>query len=141
MFKHSFCDCRNMPKTRVNTSMGIKYPIGNLTRLKNDYYSDKNERRIKMPEKTKNVREQIEELGIDCDKLHQIGGGLDNIKELMHILSETVEHYTSPEDITKAPSILLIRDIQRVVQLSFIFDNELERVNNALNVLIEQIEK
>ncbi len=141
MFKYSFCDARNMSKTRVNTSMGIKYPIWNLTRLKNDYYSDKNERKIKMTEKTKNVREQVEELGIDCDKLHQIGGGLDNIKEIMNILSETLENYTSPEDIKKTPSIMLIRDIQRVVQLSFIFDNELERVYKALNVLIEQIEK
>lgn len=43
MLKHSFYDPRNMSKTRVNTSMGIKYPIRNLTRLKIDYYSSKKE--------------------------------------------------------------------------------------------------
>lgn len=93
-----------------------------------------------MTEKRLSVWQQVDALGIDRNLLYEIGGGFDNIKEIMKILFETLEGYSSIEELEQQPNAIILSNIKRVTQLCCICDNELGKANNALETLRVQME-
>ncbi len=67
-------------------------------------------------------------------------GGLDNIKTLMYYISVELESYTCIEKIERCPAHILFDNISRVIQLTYIFDNEFEHIMQALETIRKQIE-
>ena len=67
-------------------------------------------------------------------------GGLDNIKTLMYYISDELDNYTRIEAIERYPAKILVDIITRVIQLTYIFDNEFEHTMQALETIRKQIE-
>lgn len=83
--------------------------------------------------------EQLENLGIDVDLIFNILGRLDNMNLLMSYISSELENYQTEEDLQKRPSNILLDEIKRVQQLTFIFDNEFKEAYNNAELLNRQI--
>ncbi len=66
--------------------------------------------------------------------------GLDIIKTLMYYISVELEPYTRIEAIERCPAHILLGNISRVIQLTYIFDNEFEHTMQALETIRKQIE-
>ena len=71
---------------------------------------------------------------------YSVLGGLDNIKTLMYYVSVELESYTHIEALQKCPVHILLDNIRRVIQLTYIFDNEFEHTMQALETIRKQIE-
>ena len=83
--------------------------------------------------------EQLENLGIDVDLIYNILGRLDNMNLLVSYISSELESYQTEEDLKKRPSKILLDEIKRVVQLTYIFDNECKEAYNNAELLNRQI--
>lgn len=83
--------------------------------------------------------EQLENLGIDTDLLITVLGRLDNMKLLISYISSELENYHTEEDLPKCSNKVLLDEIQRVVQLTYIFDNEFKEAYKNAELLYEQM--
>ena len=93
-----------------------------------------------MTDRTLTICQQVDNLGIDRNLLYEICGGLDNIKELMDISYETIENYANIEEFKKHSIDCIHFSIKRVLQLSYIFDNEFKKTMQAWEALKNQME-
>ena len=71
---------------------------------------------------------------------YSVLGGLDNIKTLMYYISDELDNYTRIEAIERCTAKILVDSITRVIQLTYIFDNEFEHTMQALETIRKQIE-
>lgn len=82
---------------------------------------------------------QIEELGININLLYEILGGLDNIKTLLYYISAELEDYNDIETVKKCPATCLFGEIRRVMQLTYIFDDEYKNTYKNTEILLAQM--
>ena len=85
---------------------------------------------------TLKVCNQRDNWGIKDDLFLQVSCGLENIEFLHKLMNESLEAYTLPRDIQLNPGALK-HDIKRIIQISYIIDNELARARKAVDALIE----
>lgn len=84
---------------------------------------------------------QIEELGIDINLLLDILGGLDNMKILISYAAEELEDYSDVETVEKSSAKHLFSQIRRVMQLTYIFDNEFKHTYKSTETLLTQMDQ
>ncbi len=82
---------------------------------------------------------QLENLGIDIDLMNMILGRLDNMKLLVSYISSELENISDIEDLSRYSDITLLDTIKRVVQLTYIFDNEFKEANKSAELLNKQM--
>ena len=58
----------------------------------------------------------------------------------MYYISDELDNYTRIEAIERYPAKILVDSITRVIQLTYIFDNEFEHTMQALETIRKQIE-
>ncbi len=84
---------------------------------------------------------QIEKLGIDINLLWDILGGLDNMKILISYAAEELEDYSDVETVEKSSAEHLFSQIRRVMQLTYIFDNEFKHTYKSTETLLTQMDQ
>ena len=84
---------------------------------------------------------QFEALGINVNLLWEILGGLDNINTIMHYISLELEDYSDVETVKKRPADFLFDEIRRVMQLTYIFDNEFKNTLENTETLLKQFDE
>lgn len=83
--------------------------------------------------------EQIKELGIEENLLWDILAGLENMKTIIYYISLEFEDYSDVETVEKRPADVLLDEIRRVMQLTYIFDNEFKDTYKSAETLLEQM--
>lgn len=89
---------------------------------------------------TLSVFKQIDNSCISRKLLYDVCCGLENLEFLHKLISESLEDYGSPKNIELRPEYLA-HDIKRIIQISYIIDNELERAKEAIQTLIDEVER
>lgn len=93
-----------------------------------------------MKQKNLTVAQQVDELGIDRNLFYDVAGSIENLKVLFFVIGEYLEDLEGGfKRLNPAPYLNDI--LKRIVQLSYIVENETKLAEKAIDQLLNQVEE